>query len=255
MKLHALMTGAALTALMAGGAFAQDTATDPNVVPPAGTEVPMDNTAADVAPVFTSIDEMTVGDVLGMVAYDPQGDRIGEIDYVLETDAGVAAVLGIGGFLGLGEYTVALLLEEFELSEDGTFFILNTDKETLKAQTEFDESGAESLPDETPIAQLMEAMPEVEGAETEAEVETEAEAEAEAEMESEAEAETEMESEMESEGEVEGSTGGEVETEVETDMETDTGSTETETEVETETETETDSDTAAPMTTVPPTGN
>lgn len=258
MKLHALMTGAALTALMAGGALAQDTATDPNTVPPAATDPMLDNRAAEVEPVFASIEEMTVGDMLGMVAHDPEGDRIGEIDYVLETGEGPAAVIGIGGFIGLGEYTVALPLEAFQLSDDGTFFTLDTDKETLKAQPEFDESGAESLPDETPIAQLMTEMPETEG-----EIETEVEVEGDAEL------ETEVEGEIEGDAEVEGSTGGDTDTEVETDMDSGTGDTavemeteadtemeaetevETETETETETGTDTDAETGAPMTTVP----
>ena len=84
MKLHTLMTGAALTAILAGGAFAQSTATTPETgtdAPPMATDgmatdaapLPGDPMATEppAAPRFTSIEEMTVGDVLGMVAYDP----------------------------------------------------------------------------------------------------------------------------------------------------------------------------------------
>ncbi|MDF0597892.1 hypothetical protein [Psychromarinibacter halotolerans] len=164
MKLKNLTMSAALAALVAGGAFAQDTNTDADMAtePPAMTEGGdmadsgmMDDTAAEQAPVFASIDEMTVGDVVGMVAYDPEGERIAEIDYVVDTEGAAAAVLGIGGFLGLGEYTVSMPLEEFELSDDGTSFSLATDKETLKSQPEFDEAGVEGLPDDTAIASLM----------------------------------------------------------------------------------------------------
>ncbi|WP_425051615.1 hypothetical protein [Psychromarinibacter sp. S121] len=165
MKLKNLTMGAALAALVAGGAFAQDTSTETDMAtePPAmtdggdmanGTDM-MDGTAAEQAPVFASIEEMTVGDVVGMVAYDPEGTKIAEIDYVVNPADGAAAVLGIGGFLGLGEYTVALPLEDFQLSEDGTFFTLATDKETLKSQPEFDEANVEGLPDDMPIADLM----------------------------------------------------------------------------------------------------
>ena len=109
------------------------------------------------APTFASLDEMTVGDVVGFVAYDPEDNRIGEIDYVVANGDGADAVIGIGGFLGLGEYTVALPLEDFELREDGMSFVLSTDKETLKEQPEFDESDVEGLPDETPVADLLPA--------------------------------------------------------------------------------------------------
>ncbi|MDF0602344.1 hypothetical protein P1J78_16515 [Psychromarinibacter sp. C21-152] len=154
------LTGAALIALIAGGAFAQDDTgltTEPMQTDGTMATDGMGNTAAETAPVFTSVEEMTVGDVLGMVAYDPNGDRIGEIDYVVTPPSGPAAVIGIGGFIGLGEYTVALPVEEFQLSDDGTFFTLNTDKETLKAQPEFDESGVSGLPDETPMSEVMAA--------------------------------------------------------------------------------------------------
>ncbi len=148
MKPGPLTTSVAILALMAGGAMAQTTATDgATAEPPVAAE--------PAAPAFTSIEEMTVGDVVGMLAYDPDGNKIAEIDYVIDQGSGAAAVLGIGGFLGMGEYTVALPLADFQLSADGTFFTLPTDKESLKAQPEVDESTLEGLPDDTPIAQVM----------------------------------------------------------------------------------------------------
>ena len=85
-------------------------------------------------------------------------DRVGEIDYVVSQADGPAGVIGVGGFLGLGEYTVAISLEEFTLQDSGNF-ILPMDKEALKSLPEFDESGVEGLPDETPIAELMTDSP------------------------------------------------------------------------------------------------
>ncbi|MAM63497.1 hypothetical protein [Maritimibacter sp. UBA3975] len=170
MKLKTLMMGAGIAAMVAGGALAQDNSmeepADDTMMsePQTGMEDGMTGDMSDTtgmdgevaqAPTFTSLDEMTVGDVVGFVAYDPEGDRIAEIDYVVEESDGAKAVIGIGGFLGLGEYTVALPLTDFELREDGMSFVLSTDKETLKEQPEFDESGVEGLPDETPIADLL----------------------------------------------------------------------------------------------------
>lgn len=166
MKLTKLMMSAGIAALVTGTAVAQDTSTETMETPPASAPAPdamtdtVDMTDAVPAleePVYASLEEMTVGDVVGLVAYDPNGDQIGEIDYVIDTAGPAEAVIGIGGFLGLGEYTVALPLEEFELRTDGASFELNTDKETLKQAPEFDESTVEGLPPETPVSTLIAA--------------------------------------------------------------------------------------------------
>lgn len=153
MTLRTLLMSAGTAAILAGGAVAQSTTTGTDGMATGDTTAGM----AAPAPEFTSIDQMTVGDMLGMNAVDPEGSTIGDVDYVIQQPGGAAAVLGIGGFLGIGEYTVALPLEGFELNPEGTAFVLSTDKEALKAQQEFDESTAESLPEETPIASLLEA--------------------------------------------------------------------------------------------------
>lgn len=166
MKLKTLMMGASIAAMMAGGAYAQTADDSMTAEQPMASETEMGtdmtgttdmNGEVAQAPTFTSLDEMTVGDVVGFVAYDPADNRIGEVDYVVANGESADAVIGIGGFLGLGEYTVALPLADFELREDGMSFVLDTDKETLKEQPEFDESGVEGLPDETPVADLLPA--------------------------------------------------------------------------------------------------
>ena len=144
-----LLTTAATAVLVSTAALAQDAVpADPTIEPPTAP-----------APRFSSIQEMTVGDVLGMIAYDPDGNKIGEIDYVITPASGPMAVIGIGGFIGLGEYTVALPLDEFKLSPDARYFTLQTDKATLKSQPEFDESTALGLPRDRMIAEIMSGQP------------------------------------------------------------------------------------------------
>ncbi|WP_172298543.1 hypothetical protein [Pseudoruegeria sp. HB172150] len=250
-QLKTLMTGAALSALLAGGALAQDTTT---ATDPAATDTMTDSTMAETAepaaPAFTSIEEMTVGDVVGMIAYDPEGNRIAEIDYVVSPPDGAKAVLGIGGFIGLGEYTVALPLEDFQLNEDGTGFTLSTDKETLKAQPEFDESGVEGLPDETPIAELIQSEMDETAPEEPAADASEGSASDDSAMEEPATEETADEATEEpaaTEGEADAAAETEMDSSTETDTEADAaaetetdGAAETEMETETEAETETD---------------
>ncbi|MBV7410968.1 hypothetical protein [Maritimibacter sp. DP1N21-5] len=183
MKLNKFLMSAGIAAIVAGGAFAQDTAVEPEDDAVAAEEpmTPAEPMADDMAspadpmadptaegeamqPTFTSLEEMTVGDVVGFVAYDPEGNRIAEIDYVIQAsaDAEAEAVLGIGGFLGLGEHTAGVPLSNFELREDGMSFQLNADKEMLKERPEIDEANIEGLPDETPISQLLAAAEPVE---------------------------------------------------------------------------------------------
>ncbi|MBM1817734.1 PRC-barrel domain-containing protein [Pseudosulfitobacter pseudonitzschiae] len=151
MKLKAIMMTTAVSAVMATGAFAQVSST-PEADPNAAT-----TTEQAVAPTFMSLDEMTVGDLLGKSVYEPNGDSIGDIDYVLGSEGSANVVIGIGGFLGLGEYTVAVPLDELTFDAESQNVQMDTTKEALKALPEFDESDVESLPDETQLSTLMAA--------------------------------------------------------------------------------------------------
>lgn len=147
MTLKKLMLSTAVSAIVATGAFAQTT-----TVPESGTAT---TTEAPMAQTFTSIDEMTVGNLLGKSVYEPNGDSIGDIDYVLDNNGSANVVIGIGGFLGLGEYTVAVPLDDLTFNADEQTVQLDTTKEALKELPEFDESDVESLPDETQLSTLM----------------------------------------------------------------------------------------------------
>jgi putative membrane protein len=60
-------------------------------------------------------------DLLGTTVYGANNENIGEIDdIVLERDGGIAAVVvGVGGFLGLGEKNVAIPFQALEIQEQG----------------------------------------------------------------------------------------------------------------------------------------
>ncbi|GGL54859.1 hypothetical protein [Wenxinia marina] len=153
MSIRTILMSAATSALLAGGALAQETTTEPAPMPEG--DPAMGDMAATAEPSFTSLEEMTVGQVIGMRTEDPAGESIGEIDYVIDGEQGLEAVIGIGGFLGLGEYTVALPLEDFQLNADFSAFVLDTTREALEGQPEIDESGLESLPSELVVGDLM----------------------------------------------------------------------------------------------------
>jgi hypothetical protein len=152
MALKAIMMTAAASALITGSAIAQE-------VPTTGTDAPMTTEmpteAPAMEPTFISIGEMTVGDMVGQNVYEVDGDIIGDIDYIVGSDGDARAVIGIGGILGLGEYTVALPLEGFTYDANQQMVKVSTTKDTLKEQPEFDETDAESLPDETRLSDLL----------------------------------------------------------------------------------------------------
>ncbi|ASM72489.1 PRC-barrel domain protein [Pseudosulfitobacter pseudonitzschiae] len=141
------MVTTAVSALIASGAIAQITGT-PSADPTTATE-------PAIAPKFSSISEMTVGNIIGKNVYDPNGDTIGDIDYIIDRDGGANVVVGVGGFLGLGEYTVTLPLEDLTFDAEQQMIKLDTTKEALKERPEIDETELESLPDDTQLGEFL----------------------------------------------------------------------------------------------------
>lgn len=89
-------------------------------------------------------------DLIGATVYDRSGEEaesIGEInDLIVGDDARVsAAIIGIGGFLGMGEKDVAVSFDALEITTDNDgnrYVILQTTKELLEAAPVFDRDTA-----------------------------------------------------------------------------------------------------------------
>lgn len=84
-------------------------------------------------------------DLIGSTVYDRSGDEaqaLGEInDLIVEDNASVsAAIIGVGGFLGMGEKDVAVSFGALEITTDddgNRYVILQTTKEQLEAAPVF----------------------------------------------------------------------------------------------------------------------
>jgi sporulation protein YlmC with PRC-barrel domain len=129
-----LTTTALVTALLAGGAFAQD-ATAPAATNTAG---PSDllNQGYDIIDTDGLASKLIGFPVYTSAAAD--AERLGEInDIVLNQEGQVAAViLGVGGFLGVGEKNVAVAytdLDWVQAEDDSERIVLETTKEALNA--------------------------------------------------------------------------------------------------------------------------
>ncbi|QLL63701.1 PRC-barrel domain-containing protein [Sinorhizobium mexicanum] len=111
--------------------------------PPAGNEAPADKTAKSDYLTEQADDQIATSDYVGQSVYNAADESIGKIDDLLiKKDGGVeAAVIGVGGFLGIGEKNVAVPFDRIEISEqaDTAALKLTTTEtaDTLKAAPEF----------------------------------------------------------------------------------------------------------------------
>lgn len=118
---------------------------------------PMDNAAQAPAPAATAdtaqasggylteqaADQISANTYIGQSVYTGQNESIGEVnDLIMKKDGGlVAAIIGVGGFLGIGEKDVAVPMDKITVAQntqDGTVKLTTSETaETLKAAPQF----------------------------------------------------------------------------------------------------------------------
>jgi sporulation protein YlmC with PRC-barrel domain len=170
--IRTLLATTALAALLSTGAIAQDAAPAADPAAPAATEAPADPAAApaaDAAATATPVEsgaveetdvnepwDMSAGYVaadtdnlgsrlIGQPVYSSAGDdaeEIGNIDDLVFDENGQikAVVIGVGGFLGIGEKAVAVDFAslEFTLAADNTErWVVPTTADALTAAPDF----------------------------------------------------------------------------------------------------------------------
>jgi sporulation protein YlmC with PRC-barrel domain len=134
----------ASTALVVSGlALAQTTPPQPEKSPPPSTQVPATgSSAAQLQWQSPQGGEIRASKLIGTSVKNSAGETIGNVnEVVLGSDGKVAAVvIGVGGFLGLGEREVAVNFDSLHLSrgsDQKTTVALNTTKDALKAAPEW----------------------------------------------------------------------------------------------------------------------
>jgi sporulation protein YlmC with PRC-barrel domain len=123
--------------LLAGPAFAQTTTQQPATTPPPATSPSGQSLWYSHHP-----DELRASKLIGTNVVNTANETIGEInEIVLAKDGKVAAVIiGVGGFLGMGEREVAMNFESVQMSRDSNNNLVltaNTTKDALKAAPEW----------------------------------------------------------------------------------------------------------------------
>ncbi|MCV0394080.1 MAG: PRC-barrel domain-containing protein [Rhizobiaceae bacterium] len=151
-----LLATTALATLVATGAYAQTTTTQPTA-PAAAPETPR----------VIKAEGNLASNIIGATVYNGTGDdaeNIGEVkDIVLGPEGDIQAiVVGVGGFLGIGQKNVALEYDVIEWTEqDGErWLVVQTTEEALKAQPDFDRQAYEPMPADADVAEVKPASKE-----------------------------------------------------------------------------------------------
>lgn len=163
--MNKICTAASIVALMAIPAFAQD-ATTPNPASPAPAEkVAPPPAAPDAAPAPAATpdtmipdksadksspadklvglsSEVAASDLLNQKVKNAANETVGDInDLAIGGDGKIAAVIiGVGGFLGMGEKNVSLPYDQLAFSRDANGYLvvtINTTKESLQSAPEW----------------------------------------------------------------------------------------------------------------------
>lgn len=158
-----LLATTAIITIVSTGAFAQATTTEPApATPPAATDAAPATT--DMAPAGGAVAEAKVtgegnlaSNIIGETVYNGTGDdaeNVGNVnDLVIGADGQVEAiVIGVGGFLGIGEKNVAVDYETIDWAErDGNrWIVIATTSDQLKELPDFDRS--QYYPAPAPVA-------------------------------------------------------------------------------------------------------
>jgi hypothetical protein len=151
-------TMALLAALsLPAAAIAQTSNDQQQVVPKTQTEVnqaqqPADQQdvqstqkadSAQVKGLITLQDDNTylASDLTGATVYNPQDESIGDVnDVIVSRDGKIdGIVVGVGGFLGVGEKDVAIKMDQIQMTDTdtGVKLVLNMTKDQLAAAPEF----------------------------------------------------------------------------------------------------------------------
>ena len=140
--------------LLSGGAVAQTPSPGTTTVPPVitgpSTTAPTGSGGgASGGSIFANVQptELMASNLIDLDVYNPQNEKIGEVeDLVLDSGRAVRAlVIGVGGFLGVGERYVAVDPSAVQVTRNanGSYrAVISATAEQLKAAPEFKYRGA-----------------------------------------------------------------------------------------------------------------
>jgi sporulation protein YlmC with PRC-barrel domain len=160
--IRTLLASTAIATLLTAGVIAQDTT--PATPAPADattTEAPAEAPTSLLATGYTVTDKDNLAtEIIGKQVYSSEAadaEHIGDVNNLVIGENGevAAVVIGVGGFLGIGEKNVAVKYSELQwvVADDNTErFILPTTKDALEAAPDFKAEDQTPPPDAAPAA-------------------------------------------------------------------------------------------------------
>jgi sporulation protein YlmC with PRC-barrel domain len=152
---RAALTGvAAIFAIAAAPAFAQQSPspapTTPSAQAPRSGSPAADRSDQSMSP--GDLGGQSIQRLMGKSVVNNEGKTVGDIeDFVVESEASATgkqityAVIGVGGFLGLGEKKVAIPVSDLQISDDKVQLSSNMTEDQLKQMPEYDRTKYRSL--------------------------------------------------------------------------------------------------------------
>lgn len=149
---YVVMSAVSAVALFGASAWAQDATapTAPATPPAATTQAVPERDATGMAPAPSSAmtaapsgKEISAEDMIGRDVYGQGDEELGEVtDVVLDPQSKAIRklVIGTGGFLGLGQKTVAIDVEKVEIRPEQGVYVSGLTQEAVKAMPDFDVS-------------------------------------------------------------------------------------------------------------------
>lgn len=148
--IRTLLASTAIATLLTAGVFAQDATTPATDAPAAAPEVTTETTVEAPTSILasgytiTDVDNLAT-EIIGRQVYSSEAadaEHIGDVNNLVIGENGdvAAVVIGVGGFLGIGEKNVAVNYSELQwvVADDNTErFILPTSKEALEQAPDF----------------------------------------------------------------------------------------------------------------------
>jgi sporulation protein YlmC with PRC-barrel domain len=95
---------------------------------------------------------VTAEDLIGKKVVNANNETIGDInDLVIDNQKVVMAVIGVGGFLGIGEKEVAVPLDQLKLTEDKAMLNSTLTKDQLKKMPAYEKGKLQGIEHGKPI--------------------------------------------------------------------------------------------------------
>jgi len=95
-------------------------------------------------------DRVDTDELIGMTARTPEGEDLGKIGDLVLTEQGEveAAIIEVGGFLGIGAKQVAVDWNRVRISPENDQVVVNMTREELEAAPEYEDTAEQQMPQE-----------------------------------------------------------------------------------------------------------